>query len=467
MSVKDYTTDVPLLDQTICVDDSSSLFKVDENALKDPKWWTLFQDPKLSTLIEVGLKNNPSLQSATSKWKAAYQEALVAKSNLFPSVNFGFSDQYQHWSQNGDLVIPGIPLTNNLINLGLSFSYELDFFQKNKNLFQAFLGRAGSILAEKKQADLLVSISIAKEYFSLLSSRVTTQQLRALLSLYQQYYELIFLRKKYELDNQMQVLQAKIKIQEIEQKISEEVAQENVVLHRLNILLGQDPLEIVDVNYYYTNIPTLPIPANIGKELLLRRPDLNAQMWMVEASIHEMRKAKADFYPTVDLMMGAGFQSFTLSGYNLFSSAGGAWVINPTLNLPLYTGGRLTASLANKLAKLEENMYKYNQLFLQASAEVADQMTLMKKVRLVLQNEEEIYQDAVSIYQLYLSRFNHGIDPYQNVLVHNITMVEKQIDLISVQLMYQTQAIELIKSLGGGFYEPFDLRWEAKGDRRG
>ncbi len=46
-------------------------------------------------------------------------------------------------------------------------------------------------------------------------------------------------------------------------------------------------------------------------------------------------------------------------------------------------------------------------------------------------------------------------------------MIEKQIDLVSIQLMYQTQAIELIKSLGGGFYEPFEIKWEAKGGRRG
>jgi len=468
MSVKEYTTDLSPMDQTTCLEeDSSPLFSIDENALKDSKWWKIFQDEKLNALIEAGLEQNPSLLSATSKWKAVYQEALVARSALLPSLGFGFYDLYQHWSQNGNLVLPGIPLTNNLINLGLNFSYELDFFQKNKNIFQAFLGKAGSVLAEKKQADLMISISIAKEYFSLISTKVIAMQLMQLRDLYSQVYDLILLRMKNEVDNQMQVLQSKLKIQEIEQRLSEERAKEQVIWHRLNVLLGRDPLEVIEIDHYYTMVPTIPIPAQIGKELLKRRPDLNAQMWLVESGIHEMRKAKADFYPTIDLLASGGYQSFTLSGYNLFSAMSGNWTLNPTLNLPIYTGGRLTAGLASKLAKLEENIYTYNEMFLQASAEVADQVTLMKKAKTVLDEQKMIFNETLSIYQLFLSRYNYGIDPYQNVLMHNITMVEKQIELVAVQLMYQTQAIDLIKSLGGGFYESFDIKWEAKGDRRG
>ncbi|MBI5273522.1 MAG: TolC family protein, partial [Chlamydiales bacterium] len=121
-------------------------------------WWSVFEDKQLAQLIEIALHNNPSLKSAESKYRAAYQEALVVRSKLFPTLDAGFSDQAEKWSKNGNLIIPGIPLTNNLINnIGLNFNYEFDFWGKNRKTYEAMLGRANANLAEKKQADLMIS----------------------------------------------------------------------------------------------------------------------------------------------------------------------------------------------------------------------------------------------------------------------------------------------------------------------
>ena len=93
------------------------------------KWWEDFNDPVLISLIEQGLQENPTLQIAEERLKAAAQVALQKKAALYPELDFDAFDLWAHLSKEGFFRAfgPTIPAAVNDVYIGLSFSYEFDF----------------------------------------------------------------------------------------------------------------------------------------------------------------------------------------------------------------------------------------------------------------------------------------------------------------------------------------------------
>jgi hypothetical protein len=51
-------------------------------------------------------------------------------------------------------------------------------------------------------------------------------------------------------------------------------------------------------------LPTVAaqLPAQLGFELLARRPDLQEARWLVESTLSDIDAAKAAFYPDINIM---------------------------------------------------------------------------------------------------------------------------------------------------------------------
>ena len=58
----------------------------EQNALLE-RWWTAFDDPVLTALIEEAFANNLDLRGALARIEAARADVLLAQSNLYPSIN--------------------------------------------------------------------------------------------------------------------------------------------------------------------------------------------------------------------------------------------------------------------------------------------------------------------------------------------------------------------------------------------
>ncbi|MES2272734.1 MAG: TolC family protein, partial [Chlamydiota bacterium] len=132
-------------------------------------WWEDFKDPVLTELICTALEFSPTLKRAESNLKAAAQFALQKRARLFPELDFDADTDWQHLAKDGLFrsFAPVFPTVINDINLGLSFSYEFDFWGKNRDLFRAALDRAAALAAEAAQAKLIITTSIAYTYAEL------------------------------------------------------------------------------------------------------------------------------------------------------------------------------------------------------------------------------------------------------------------------------------------------------------
>ncbi len=423
-------------------------------------WWEVFADPQLNSLIELALTDSPTLKKAQAKVELAQQLAKKQRASLLPKLDLDYEEQWQYFSKNGFVrsfypTVPGIavPASANQIDLTLNFSYEFDFWGKNRKRFQAALGEVRTMAAEKAQSELILTTYLAQTYFELQSHLAELAILEDLLDQRTNLYELSASRFEWGIYSDLPVLDMEKQVYLVEQLL---VTMQRQVLfdqHLIKMLTGQGPnapdLELpLSASF---NQP-FPLPDYLSADLLARRPDLQAQIWRVESAAKEIGVAKAEFYPNVNLMAFAGLESLAFKDFFKWSSHMGG--LEPALHLPIFTGGKLRANLRSKVASFNEAVYAYNDLLLQAAKEVADNLVLLetKNSELDLQATTlEVVSDSYGLSQL---RFENGVSNYLSVLEIQTEVLKERQSLVNQQRDYLLAVLQLIKAFGGGYETP-------------
>lgn len=424
-------------------------------------WWELFEDPQLSHLIEIALRDSPTLKKAQARMEEAKQLAQIQRARLFPHLKMQYLEQWQYFSKNGFVesfypTTPGItiPPTANQIDLTLNFDYELDFWGKNRKRYQAALGQARSIQAEAAQATLMLLTSIAETYFQLQALLAQQTILQEKLEEQEELFELSGERNIAGLDAHIPVLKTEQDLYRVEQ--TKIIVEREIELHQhlLKVLIGQGP-NASDLQLPLTASfnKAFALPDHVTADLLARRPDLQAQIWLVESAAKEIGAAKADFYPNVSLSAFGGLESLQFNKlFKISSKMGG---LEPALTLPIFTGGRLTAHLRSKVAAFNEAVFAYNELILKAAQDVADKLITLQTKQDELAIQLASLEAVDEEYQLELSSYQQGIRDYLSVLTTKEQMLDQRFLTVTSQRDKLLAVLQLIKALGGGYRTPF------------
>lgn len=431
----------------------------EEGGWPSDQWWEMFGDPQLSEIVELALQQSPTIHRALALVAEAEQEAKKEKAALFPRLDFDYLENWQYFSKNGLYrsfypTPPGSPpirATDNQIDLSLYFNYEIDFFGKNRNLFKAALGRARAERAEAKQATLIITTLVVQTYIELQTKLAMQEILKIRQYLRNELFELTNARGMHGLDPYIPILEKENDIYQVNQallQIEKEIA---IDRHMLSILVGASPDENIapkTMNALFER--QVMIPSDLSSDLLARRPDLTAQIWRVEAAAKDIGAAKADFYPRVNLMAFAQLESLSFNKLFNFGSRQGGLV--PAVHLPIFTGGKLSANLKEKVALFNQETYHYNELLLNAAKEVADQITTLCSTYDTLSvqiNSVGVFEDQLALQN---SRYKKGVDNFLSVITKEDSLLSQQYDLLGYERDYLLSVLKMIKALGGGYH---------------
>ncbi|MBS0621144.1 MAG: efflux transporter outer membrane subunit [Verrucomicrobia bacterium] len=430
---------------------------IQEGGWPTDAWWEMFDDPQLSALMARALEESPTLKKAQAKVEEANQEAKRVRSRLFPHMNGDYLEQWQYFSKNGfirsffpTLPTMPVPATVNDINLTLNFSYEFDFFGKNRNLFQAALGMMRAQRAESKQAILILTTLIAQTYIELQMRLQLARVLEDRLEQRKALYELTNARQENALDPSIPVLESEQNVYQVRQALITMQREIAIDRHLLNFLVGASPSEdlgLVAKGVFFER--QVPLPTDLSSDLLARRPDLMAQIWRVEAAAKEIGAAKADFYPRINLVAFGGLESISFRNLFNFSSKQGA--LDPAIHLPIFTGGKLRANLRGKVAVFNEAVYRYNELLLHSAQEVADSLSTLTASYHNLQEQISHLQASERQLDLQFARYENGVSNFLHVLNTEENFLIQRFALIGYERDYLLSLIQLVKSLGGGY----------------
>ena len=446
----------PSLKNTSATALSSSFFEIAQQ--ENEQWWEIFNSSELNVLIETAINNSPTLQLAESRIVAAQATVKSVRSKLFPELSMNASENWAHLSKYGFYrdffpAPPGSrpPAALNDINLSLNFSYEIDFWGKNRKKLAGALGLAIAKQMEKKQIELVLCEAVAFSFFEWQAHTAEKNIYEKWLLSEKKLSHFFSSRYESGLDNTLPPLKQTQQLGAIEQKIIDLEKKREVDVFFLKSLLGMsrdDPLSLTVIEEHLTQ--KIQLPENLGLDLLAQRPDLMSQIWKVAAAGEAIGVAKTEFYPNVNLAAVAGLSSLTFSHLFLWASRTGA--LTPAVHLPIFTGWQLEANLDQKVALFNEEVSFYNEMLLKAAQQVAEEITTFISVEKQLQIQNSLVSLQKKSYEISSLRFEKGVDNYKPVITSSQTLFSQEINAVYLNHALILSTLRIIQSLGGGLH---------------
>lgn len=412
-------------------------------------WWTRYNDEQLNQLVSEAIEDSPTLKIAQARLKnaagIAQQIGAIQKVNvgLEASASLGkVSYQYQSYMPPSGW--------NDYGSVNLNFSYEFDFWGKNKATLAAATSQFAAAEAEAAASRVTLSTSVVSAYAELARLYSNLKTVTAALKMRNKTVELLSKRYKAGLETQGAVKQASSSAASVEASLL--AVQESIELQKngISALLGKGPdrgKSITNPTVQLTGNFGLPKDAGIG--LLGHRPDVVAARWQVEAAAENIGVAKAEFYPNVNISAFIGYQSFGLE--NLFNSGNDAGGIGPALYLPIFSGGRLEGQLTSAEAKYEEAVSGYNETLTRAFHDIANVITSTKALSAQVEKTREAVEAASSAYQIATNRYEGGLARYLDVLTAENALLVNQRALVNLESKAFSLDVALVRSLGGSY----------------
>ena len=430
----------------------------------DAPWWETFQDPRLQALIQEALRQNYDVRIAAVRVQESRANLSVARSELYPSFDYGVSAGRGKVSP-GVAGSPGGPAarTSNFYSATMSASWELDIWGRVRRLNEA--ARANLFATEEFRRGVWLTLvsDLAQAYFQLLALDVQLEIARNSTDAYQRTYDLFLDRFNLGVASKLETSRAQgalgVAQATIPQLESDVVAKEN----QIGILLGTTPGPVVRGRPMYEQLVVPTVPAGLPSALLERRPDLRQAEQLLVSANARIGVAKAEFFPKFSLTALFGTASPEVSA--LTGGAATIWAVAGLFSGPLFNAGQTLGTYRASVAQWEQARLQYEQAVLVALREVSDALTALAKL-----NEAETGQ-TLAVNAL-AEAVGHATDRYRQGLANYFEVLEAQQQLYPAQnTLAQIRRdrllayVQLYKALGGG-WSLTDAEWGGQTEAR-
>ena len=418
-------------------------------ALEKTAWWHTFGDPILNRLIAQGTKNNLDLEQARARIKQARAALVLAGAPGLPVVNAGGAVTRSAGSEN--LASAGSS-PSTVYQAGFDASWEIDVFGGVRRGVEGARARLDASVEDLHATLLTLLGDVTRNYVDLRANQVQLQITRHNLEIQQETVAVT--RKRYQLGltTSLDVAQAEAQKATTESNIPTLEAAIKQSIHRLGILLAQEP------NALKAELSTAhPLPkvegllaTGLPSQLLSRRPDLRQEERQLAAASADIGVATAGLYPVFDLTLGLGLQANSAS--NFIKTSSRYWSIVPGVSMPLFDGGKTRANIAGKQAVFDESLAKYRAAYNSALEDVENALTSFYAERArhsLLVESVRVNEEAVATAN---ERYRRGLTTFLDVLTTQQTLYSAQSSLNQSTANQLTDLVSLYKALGGGWH---------------
>ena len=405
----------------------------EQTSAVEEKWWTVFNDDTLDSIMDVALKDNYEISIFASRYRQAVALTKQARAIRLPQVQ---GEAAQTLRQDGDDF-------RAITDLGGALAWEVDLFNRLGYNERAFESDARASLEDLQALRLSLSAEIADTYYSAIEEKLKLLLLQDQEERDRLLLELTELRFAQGSASAVDILQQKSQLEDTVSFIPVSEAALRVFENRLDVLLGTVP-DGADITSDGSEFPILQNPPAIGipSELLLNRPDLRALKDRLIAADNRIGEAIADRLPNISL---TGSYFYRAGSSDPTSPVG---ILLGTLIQPLLDWGLREAEVTRNKELYQERLAEFAQLYITAIEDVESSIYLERKQKellAVLKSRREVLQQTANETR---NRYIQGLTDYLPVLtaVQELRQIDR--DIITQERVLITYRIRLFRAIG-------------------
>jgi multidrug efflux system outer membrane protein len=415
------------------------------------RYWTGFDDPTLSSLVDDALAHNKQLSAAAANLRAARAVRRLAGFDLFPTVTVAGS--YSHMLESQQQ-LPGVDRHDrefDAAQAGFDGLWELDLFGRVRRNVEAARGDLGAAAATLRDAQVSVIAEVARDYFIMrgLQDQLALTERNA----DNQKDSLKLTRNRLEAGrgNELDTSRAEAQWQTTLASIPSLQASITTTAYRLSVLTGRQPTALMERLSPQAALPALPPLNSIGtpEQLLRRRPDVRVAERRLAAATARVGVAVGDLFPKVTLVGEVGYEAPVFSDFG--HSDARFFSIGPSISWAAFDLGRVHERIVSAKAQTDAALAAYEGAVLSALEDTEG--------ALINYGHSQTRREALRIAaaasdkaaDLARKRFEGGLIDFLEVLDAERTALSAELLLSQSRTDSATSLIAVYKALGAGW----------------
>ena len=411
-------------------------------SMGDLKWWEMYTDGPLRSLIEKTLEHNKDLMIAAARVKEMAAQKRISTADMLPQVNADISGNREFENHGGDNSVQTNTFEGKLI-----LSWELDLWGKLRWGREAAVAEYLQSVEAQRALQLTIIAEVAQAYYELVALDHELHIVRQTLNAREEGVRIARLRYQGGLTSETAYQQAQLEVSRtatlvpaLERKIA---LKENDIA----FLAGEFPNKVERSHLLQEFNYATMLPIGMPSDLLERRPDIRQAEQKLIAANAMVGVSYTSMFPRISLTGQYGLESNDLSDF-LKSPYG---FIEGALLSPVFSAGKNRAKWKAQKAAYEQAYYSYEKTVLNAFRETQNAIVSFNKVREMCALQARLERSAKSHIDLTQIQYINGAINYLDVLDAQRGYFDAQIGLSNAIRDELITVVQVYKALGGGW----------------
>jgi len=407
------------------------------------KWWELFDDPVLYSLVVTALNSNKDAMIAASRIEEARAALGFTKADQYPRLDLEAGAKAGNFTG-----ISRSSTTDKSAYIAPVLSWEIDFWGKYRRSTEAAISELMASEYSLRTVQISLISEVVSTYFLLLDYHQRLEISKQTLD--SRLVSLDIIQKRFDkgIIPEIDLNQA---------QIQKEIAAGAIPLFQrliantenaLSILMGKFPGEIKTGNGLNQQVVPPDIPSGLPSDILERRPDIAEAMYLLQAQTARIGVAQALRFPSITLTGLFGVASAELSS---ISTDGDIWSVGGSLFGPLFDFKKNLQRVEIEKERTKQALYRYENSVLFAFREVSDALNDIQTYKEQISAVERKLKAAENAAALSKMRYDKGVTSYLEVLDTERTLFDVGLELSELKQQFYNAYVRLYKALGGGW----------------
>ena len=409
-------------------------------ALPAVDWWRGFRSSELTTLMEAAQIYNLDIAVAVAQIIQADAQVGISGAPLLPSLTGnGLAERIKE---------PGLKPVSQY-SLGLTASYMVDFWGKNRATLYAAEESASVARYNREVVTLTTIVTVANTYFQILAAQDELRVARRNLAAADRILTLIKQQFTGGTASQLDLSQQEALVATVRASIPplQVILEQNIAA--LALLVARAPANFNVTGGTTSAIAVPRVTPGMPSELLYQRPDVRQAEAQLAASNFSVEAARAAFFPQIQLTAQTGVQSAALA--SLFGPGAWFYTLSSGLTQPLFDGFLLESQLKQAKGVQLQNLQAYRKAVLSAFADVEKALVALAKFTLQERLQAAAVAASQKAFDVSETQFRGGTVNLLTVLQTEQTLFTAENTLVLVRLSKLLAASSLFQALGGGW----------------